>query len=481
MAEQELRLDRAIDALADCEELRLGAADELRDLVQLARRVRELPADEWPDPTFPDRLVRRVVEELAPAQEQPVRRPRPRTRPRSRLRLGLGLASVGAVAVALAVVFSLDRSQPVSAAVLAGKAIAASSGEQLGPVSFTQVVVNPHVPGSFKPVPLPPHVVEHVTFAAADRWRVETIVTEPNGRGTTTILTVRNGDTIVAVTNAPDTGRTETRRHAGAQAELPSAGAYGAQIDPLTLLASAKTHCGRQFAPVVAGPDVAGRHTLLLRIGKTPCPSNDVAELNGPARFLVDAQTSLVLDAKTYDAAGRLTQHLSTNAIAFGGRWKPSTFRLPAPLPRPAGGPALSPLPLHPSRAVLRAHSAFTTVLPGRLPIGVHAGPVSPLSTLGANGKLLSFSVTYEDAGGRALFQLYEAAATTASVRFPGRRVAIRPGIVGTYSDSNGLQILWWIEHGAYCSLQQGGVSAGVPLVGTLPLSELLRVAGSMS
>ena len=476
MAEHELRLDRAIDGLADGD-----TSDELRDLVRLARRVQELSADEWPDPTFPDRLVRRVVDELAPVQEPPVQRPVVRVpRPRRRLRVGVGLASVAAVAVTLLVLFTLDRSQPVSAAVLAGKAAAASSGQGLGPVTFTQIVVNPQVSGSFKPVPLPPRAVEHVTFAAADRWRVETTVTEPNGRGTTTILTVRNGDTIVTVTNAPDTGKTETRRHAGAQAELPSAGAFGSQIDPLTLLASAKTHCGRQFAPVTSGPDVAGRHTLLLRVGKTPCPSNDLAELNGPARFLIDAQTSLVLDAKTYDAAGRLTQHLRTSAIAFGGHWKPSTFRLPAPLPRASGTP-LSPLPAHPSRAALRAHSAFTTVLPTRLPSGVRSGAVSPLSTRGTNGKLLSFTVTYADAGGRALFQLYEAAATTASVRFPGRHVAIRPGVVGTYSDTNGMQILWWIEGGAYCSLQQGGVSAGVPLAGTFPLSALLRVAGSMS
>jgi hypothetical protein len=475
MAEHELELDRAIDGLADGD-----TSDELRDLVRLARRVQELSADEWPDPTFPDRLVRRVVDELAPARELvPARTPRLR-RTRGRLRIGVGLASAAAIAVALVVVFSLDRSQPVSAAVLADRAVAASSGRDLGPVTFTQVVVNPPVPGLFEPVPAPPRVVEHVTFAAADRWRAETTVTEPNGRGTTTILTVRNGDTIVSVTNAPDTGRTETRRHAGAQADLPSAAAYGARIDPLTLLASAKTRCGRTFAPVVGGPDVAGRHTVLLRLGRTPCPSADLAELNGRARFLIDASTNLVLDARVYDSSGTLTQHVQTTAIAFGGHWPTSTFRLPAPLHRHPGG-LLSPLPAHPSRSVLRAHAAFRSALPNDLPSGVRPGAVTPLSTRAAGRKLLSFSVTYESAAGRSLLQLYEAAATTPSVRFPGRRVAIRPGVVGTYSDANGMQILWWIEHGTYCSLQQGGMSAGVSLTGTFPLGTLVRIAASMS
>ena len=82
---------------------------------------------------------------------------------------------------------------------------------------------------------------------------------------------------------------------------------------------------------------------------------------------------------------------------------------------------------------------------------------------------------------GRPALQLYEAAAGTPSVRFPGRTVRIRPGLTGTYSDLNGMQILWWVENGTYVSLQQGGSAAGVQLVGTYSLEELVRLAGSMS
>ena len=70
---------------------------------------------------------------------------------------------------------------------------------------------------------------------------------------------------------------------------------------------------------------------------------------------------------------------------------------------------------------------------------------------------------------------------STPSVRFPGRTVRIRPGLTGTYSDMNDMQSLWWIENGTYVSLQQGGSAAGVPLVGTYSLAELVRLAGWMS
>lgn len=84
-------------------------------------------------------------------------------------------------------------------------------------------------------------------------------------------------------------------------------------------------------------------------------------------------------------------------------------------------------------------------------------------------------------ADGRAALQLYEAAAGTLSVRYPGRRVLIRPDLTGTYLDRNDLQILWWIENGVYVSLQQGGRAAGVRLEGRFPLRTLVRIAASTS
>jgi hypothetical protein len=102
------------------------------------------------------------------------------------------------------------------------------------------------------------------------------------------------------------------------------------------------------------------------------------------------------------------------------------------------------------------------------------------VETQASSGKLLAFSITYRDAAGRAELQLYEAAASTASVRFPGRKVELRPGLAGTYLNRNGLQILWWVEHGTYVSLQQGGTAAGVRLDGTFSLAVLRRLATSV-
>jgi hypothetical protein len=59
--------------------------------------------------------------------------------------------------------------------------------------------------------------------------------------------------------------------------------------------------------------------------------------------------------------------------------------------------------------------------------------------------------------------------------------VLIRPGITGTYLKRGGVAMLWWTHNGAYISLQQGGSSGGVPLVGSYRLAALLRIARSTS
>ena len=458
MAELELLLDQAIDRLNAGAE---AGHDAPAELVDLARELRTLSTDDWPDHTFPDRLVDGLVAELSPA-EMPRARPQLRRR---RFRVGLGLAATAAVALAIAVLVALNDTPSVTAATLARRALAASSGDHLGALRFTQVITNTTPSGVFKPVPPPTRVVEHVVFGSPHEWRVEATLTEPHAEGTTTVLTVRNGDEIVSVVHSP-TGTTETRRHAAAPAGLPSGSAYGAQIDPVQLLDDATGRCARDFAPVESGPIVAGRETWRLSVGPSPCPSADISELNGPATLLIDRKTNVVLSAELHAASGEVSQRVETRAFATDAPAPPDAFRLPAPLPKPA-----TPSP----------STAFTRVVPHTLPAGLQAGPVVPVATAPSSGKLLAFTVTYRRADGQAALELYEAAASTPSVRFPGRTVRIRPGLTGTYSDMNDMQILWWIENGTYVSLQQGGSAAGVPLVGTYSLAELVRLAGWMS
>jgi hypothetical protein len=103
------------------------------------------------------------------------------------------------------------------------------------------------------------------------------------------------------------------------------------------------------------------------------------------------------------------------------------------------------------------------------------------VGTQPSTGKLLGFTITYANATNRPALQLYEAPAASPSVRFPGRRVVIRAGVTGTYSSSNAMQLLWWIQNGTYSSLQQGGSSAGTPLIGRFELRTLLALAASMA
>jgi hypothetical protein len=454
MAELELRLDAAIDALnAEGDPPAMEA--DLEQLLELARALRLLPGGEWPDPAFPRRLAAGLAGELVPTRR--------RRRPRGRI--AVGLVAAAAAAAALIVAISLNRPASVSAATLVRQALAASSGQGLGPVRFTQVITNTVPRGVFEPVPPPPRMVEHVVFAASSRWRAQATITEANGEGTTALLTVRNGETIVTVTNSPSEGQTETRRTAGAAAGLPSTSAYGARIDSLTPLGQASGRCARRLSQVEDGPRTAGRATQLLRLGANPCPSADTPELNGPATFIVDRQTHLVLEAEIHSASGQLTQSVRTTTLASDGTPSARLFQLPKPLPK-------ATRPTSPG-------IAFTPQLPTNLPTALHAGPTTPVATQASSGKTLAFTITYRSAAGHAQLQLYEAAASTPSVRYPGRRVVIRPGLVGTYSSRGGLTILWWTRNGVYLSLQQGGSAAGVPLAGSYPLATLLQIAKS--
>jgi hypothetical protein len=474
MTEFERTLDLAIDALAAGERIPDEGPTELHELIELASHLRALPASHWPDPTFPDRLLADL--DRRPQTAGPARK---RWRTRSGWRLGLASAAAAAIVIVAVTLFAFNHASPVSAAVLASRAAGASSGHGLPPLSYTQVVTNRPVPATYEPVPAPPRIVERVDFAAADRWRVRATVNEPH-RVETTTLTVRNADTIVTLTHSSYTGTTETRIRAGVGAGLPTAATYGSRIDPLTFLGASRGRCARRLSLAGNGPRIADRQTLVLRLGPNPCPSAAAPEINGPAVFLIDARTYLVLDAKVFAVDGHtLVQHLQTTRLAYRTPMAKNLFRLPRPLPT-GQAPSFAPLPPGASRARLQARAAFAVLLPTRLPPGLHHQNPVPIATQPASGKLLAFTITYADATNQAAMQLYEAPAASPSVRFPGRPVTIHPNITGTYSASDSTRILWWIQNGTYCSLQEGGSSAGTPLIGRFDQQTLRAVAASM-
>jgi len=57
--------------------------------------------------------------------------------------------------------------------------------------------------------------------------------------------------------------------------------------------------------------------------------------------------------------------------------------------------------------------------------------------------------------------------------------VTIRPGLTGTITSSSQMVILWWIQDGRYCSLQTGGLTAGVRLT-KVPTARLFQIAASL-
>ena len=346
MAELELLLDQAIDRLNAGAE---AGHDAPAELVDLARELRTLSADDWPDHTFPDRLVDGLVAELSPA-ETPRARPRLRRR---RFRVGLGLAATAAVALAIAVLVALNDTPSVTAATLARRALAASSGDHLGALRFTQVITNTTPSGVFKPVPPPTRVVEHVVFASPQQVarRGDAHGAARRGNDNRAHRAERRRNRLRrALAHRDDRDAPPRRRSCGLAERL---GVRRANR-PVQLLDDATGRCARDFAPVESGPIVAGRETWRLSMGPSPCPSADISELNGPATLLIDRKTNVVLSAELHAASGEVSQRVETRAFATG-RTGPAR-RVP-----PAGTAAEA----RDSLAVDRVHSCRPTHAPG--------------------------------------------------------------------------------------------------------------------
>ena len=124
-------------------------------------------------------------------------------------------------------------------------------------------------------------------------------------------------------------------------------------------------------------------------------------------------------------------------------------------------------------------------LLPASLPDGLRtgaiapAGAATPASLKASHCKITGFTVTYVGSSGHPAVQLYEAPQASPSVRFPGTRITIRPGLTGTLSSGTGMTFLWWIQDGRYCALQSGGLTAGVRLTG-VPTAVLVQIAASL-
>lgn len=473
----DLALDRALDALGQDPNGHAAPRDDgLDGLLAIADRLRALPVEDWPDPHFGDRLAGGVSEKLRSQHRNGRRRRWASTA------VALSAAAAVALVLGLAPFSPLGSAPPVSAQTLARNAAAVSSGRGLPPVRFTEVVTA-HPSARFQPAPPPSKVTQTVTFASASRWRVDATIVEANGAGVTHQSTVRNGETIAASSLSPAGIRSTwtITTHAGSRPGLPTAGVYGMILDPNSLL-SAGDHgarnCGRSLALGGNGPSIAGRPTRLLELGPDPCPSAAVPESAGSAVFSVDKRTSLVLRARMYSSTGSLLEESDITRLDFGGPLPDSLFALPASAPAAHAPTTTTP---ESSRigglAELQTRLGHRPLLPTSLPPGLHQGRIAPVGTDPATGRLTTFTITYDDSDENPALQLYEAPATSQSVRFPGRTVTIRPGQTATLNTSPAMTTLWWIQDGTYISLQKGGQTGGVTLSGQLSQQQLIALA----
>jgi len=404
-------------------------------------------------------------------------RARSRTgRARHPSRWTLGLAAAAALALVAAVAVALSASAPASAAAVARRAARAErTGTGLPPFALTVVTVT--TPGGFQPEPPPPRVTDRIDYAGPTLWRDKSVVTEPFNEGTHAITRIRNGHLIASIAD----GRvsvTRATRHEG----LPFTVMAWQQAALRKLLAAGSSgRCAPSASLGGDGPVIDGRPTLILQIGGSPCPSADIPQSDGPATFWLDKQTFLVLRAVLHGPGNRIAETIAVTGLRYHVRFPASTFALPKPsrTKLPACRAAIS----LPDLAALERALVRPPLIPGSLPGGLRVGRIDgslgPGSPGSAHCKITAFTITYNDPAGRPAVQLYEAPRTSPAVRFPGRAVTIRPGLTGTITSGSHMVILWWIQDGRYCSLQTGGLTAGVRLT-TVPTAHLIQIAASL-
>jgi hypothetical protein len=453
------------------------AAEERDAILGAALRRLEVPAHR---PGFHAQLRAKlgtaVPERDTARRERPTRpswAPPPRGRARHPLRWTLGLAAAAVVALALAVTVTLSVGTPASAVAVARHAAsAARTGAGLPPFELT--VVTATTPAGFQPEPPPPLVTEHIQYADRTHWRAESVITEPFHEGTRAITQIRNGPLIAVVAD----GQVTITRAASA-GEVPFVALQGAALRKLVAAGSAGG-CAPSVSLGGNGPLIDGRPTLILRVGPSPCPSAAVPQADGPATYWLDKQTFLILRAVLHGPGNRISETIRVTGLRYHVTFPAGTFRLPRPTPKPPACPAVTSLP---DLAALRSALAYPPLIPASLPNGLRLGAIAPAET--ATGgttsrcKINSFTITYRDPAGHPAVQLYEAPQASAAVRFPGRAVTIRPGLTGTLNSGTGMVFLWWIQDGRYCSLQTGGVTAGVRLT-AVPTAVLVQIAASL-
>jgi hypothetical protein len=215
----------------------------------------------------------------------------------------------------------------------------------------------------------------------------------------------------------------------------------------------------------------------VVTAGAAPCPSADFPQADGPATFWLDEQTYLILRAELHGPGNKLAETVKVTGLHYHAAIPASAFRLPRSAPPPSAVcPTVTSLP---DLTALRAALAYPPLIPASMPDGLRTGAIGASGAMTSGCKLTEFTITYRDRHGKPAAQLAEAPRSSPSVRFRGRTITIRSGLAGTLSSAGGMTVIWWIQDGLYCSIQSGGVTAGLRLTG-VPQAELIHLAASL-
>lgn len=398
----------------------------------------------------------------------------PRARRRRVVRRTALAMVAGALVVALGagVIVWLPGGQPPAAAAVARRAgDVAATGSGLPPFELTQVTTNAAV--GFQPEPPPSRVVERIQYAGPDRWLDASTITEPFHEGVQAITQIRNGPSVATISG----GRVTLEPAAGHVDSPFAASVVGMRDVWLGLLAAGRSgRCTPHLSLNQNGPVIDLRPTVVLHVGAAPCPSADAPQTDGPATYWLDARTYLVLRAQLHGPQGQLATTVAVTSLRYHPGFPAGAFHIPSATPTPSACPTIISLP---SLTALRAALAYRPLIPGSLPGGLRVGAVGSSGAMTSHCKLTMFTITYLGRTGEPAVQLGEAPQSSPSVRFPGQHVTLRPGLTGTLNSTSGTTILWWIQDGLYCSIQSGGVTAGVQLTG-VPGRTLLQLAASL-
>lgn len=452
-------------------DIELLATQDRHELDKLASNLARLPNSV--DEGFSERLACLLVDRFSAMDKQQI------VTPNKRSKLGINklvVASFGIAAlITLSLIFVSTANQPPklsqsSVRMVLARTVDAETGHSLHGVSFHELVTSYPPPGSRRPGSVPIIVDEQVEIAGSSHWRILER-TSSVSTGVQHILWVGAGSTgwKEYLTNKQSYLETSNT--------FPNAFSNGLTIDPTALLSRNVGQCARSVKLDQHGPVTAGRATELLELGPSPCPSADVPGSAGPASFVIDLKTHLILSSRLHFSNGQLSEQLQVSSLQTGISFPASNFPSSPPAGTIAPVATVGPVSSIPQ---LQAEATFDPFVPQFLPRGWHLGLIKSPSGLVLGGKVNTFTLFFVNSEGTTVLEVDE---LLGSGTFPaGSKVILANGTTATLTTSgapNPNASLWFVANGVHIMISQGTIAFGIHVSATVSVATLVRIAGS--